>query len=50
MLMGQVTEVLPFTSWGHADTDSRHGNASAGNRNGERAMPEAAAAISLSWS
>lgn len=37
-LMGQVTEVLPFTSWVMLITDSRHGTPVQVNRNGERAI------------
>lgn len=35
-LMGQVEEVLPFTSWVLLITDSRHGTPVQVNRNGER--------------
>ena len=37
-LMGQVVEVLPFTSWVMLITDSRHGTPVQVNRNGERAI------------
>lgn len=37
-LMGQVVEVLPFTSWVLLITDSRHGTPVQVNRNGERAI------------
>ncbi|MCB1863669.1 MAG: rod shape-determining protein MreC, partial [Gammaproteobacteria bacterium] len=37
-LMGQVVEVLPFTSWVMLITDSRHGTPVQVNRNGERAV------------
>lgn len=37
-LMGQVVEVLPFTSWIMLITDSRHGTPVQVNRNGERAI------------
>lgn len=37
-LMGQVEEVLPFTSWVLLITDSRHGTPVQVNRNGERAI------------
>ncbi len=37
-LMGQVIEVLPFTSWVMLITDSRHGTPVQVNRNGERAI------------
>ncbi|MDT8427510.1 MAG: rod shape-determining protein MreC [Pseudomonadales bacterium] len=37
-LMGQVVEVLPFTSWVMLVTDSRHGTPVQVNRNGERAI------------
>jgi len=37
-LMGQVEEVLPFTSWILLITDSRHGTPVQVNRNGERAI------------
>jgi rod shape-determining protein MreC len=37
-LMGQVTEVLPFTSWVMLITDVRHGTPVQVNRNGERAI------------
>lgn len=37
-LMGQVVEVLPFTSWILLITDSRHGTPVQVNRNGERAI------------
>ena len=37
-LMGQVIEVLPFTSWIMLITDSRHGTPVQVNRNGERAI------------
>lgn len=37
-LMGQVVEVLPFTSWILLITDSRHGTPVHVNRNGERAI------------
>lgn len=37
-LMGQVVEVLPFTSWVLLITDSRHGTPVQVNRNGERAV------------
>lgn len=37
-LMGQVEEVLPFTSWVLLITDSRHGTPVQVNRNGERTI------------
>lgn len=37
-LMGQVVEVLPFTSWVMLITDSRHGTPVQVNRSGERAI------------
>lgn len=37
-LMGQVVEVLPFTSWIMLITDSRHGTPVQVNRSGERAI------------
>ncbi len=37
-LMGQVLEVLPFTSWVMLITDSRHGTPVQVNRSGERAI------------
>lgn len=37
-LMGQVLEVLPFTSWVMLITDPRHGTPVQVNRNGERAI------------
>lgn len=37
-LMGQVVEVLPFTSWVLLITDPRHGTPVQVNRNGERAI------------
>lgn len=37
-LMGQVVEVLPFTSWVMLITDPRHGTPVQVNRNGERAI------------
>jgi len=37
-LMGQVVEVLPFTSWVLLITDSRHGTPVQVNRNGERTI------------
>ncbi len=37
-LMGQVVEVLPFTSWVMLITDFRHGTPVQVNRNGERAI------------
>lgn len=37
-LMGQVEEVLPFTSWVMLITDPRHGTPVQVNRNGERAV------------
>src|SRR5690606_11505816 len=37
-LMGQVVEVLPFTSWVMLITDVRHGTPVQVNRNGERAI------------
>jgi rod shape-determining protein MreC len=37
-LMGQVVEVLPFSSWVMLITDSRHGTPVQVNRNGERAI------------
>lgn len=37
-LMGQVTEVLPFTSWVLLVVDPRHGTPVQVNRNGERAI------------
>jgi rod shape-determining protein MreC len=37
-LMGQIVEVLPFTSWVLLITDSRHGTPVQVNRNGERAV------------
>jgi rod shape-determining protein MreC len=37
-IMGQIVEVLPFTSWVLLITDSRHGTPVQVNRNGERAI------------